>query len=204
MYYLMLSRKKPVLVPYSLKWRDFAWLIAFGLLAVIIFLVSSSKANAQMHSQSKVDFVTYQADSSFSISIPDYLVQVNDLHPQALLQFKNIFNETYLMVVAEGKSEAQHSNVEQLEEHFKANLLFNGGLLTNQVELNIHNCKSFQNEAEWTVNGEPLAYLITFIETPYTLYKIYCWTLASQKDYLNHFKQASNSFVVHKNYQTKI
>lgn len=200
----MLSRKKPVLIPYRLKWRDFAWLIAFGLLTVIIFLVSSSKVNAQVPSLSKVDFVTYQVDSSFSISIPDYLVQVNDLHPQATLQFKNIFNETYLMIVAENKSEAQHDNVEQLEEHFKANLLLNGGLLTNQVELTIHHCKSFQNEAEWMVNGKPLAYLVTFIETPHTLYKIYCWTLASQKDYFQDFKKASNSFVVHKNYQTKI
>ncbi len=200
----MLSRKKPVLIPYSLKWRDFAWLITFGLLAVIIFLLSSSKANAQVPSQSKVDFVTYRSDSSFSISIPDYLVQVNDLSSQATLQFKNIFNKSYLMVVVEDKSETQHDNVEQLEEHFKANLLFNGGLLTSQVELSIDHCKSFQNEAEWTVEGESLAYLITFIETPHTLYKIYCWTLASQKDYLNHFKQASNSFVVHKNYQTKI
>jgi hypothetical protein len=200
----MKGRNKPVLVPFNLKWKDFAWLIAFSLLAVIVFLLSSSKATAQVPSFSNVDFVTYQKDSSFSISIPDYLVEVSDLNAQASIQFKNTFNETYLMVVTEEKSETGHANMNQLEDHFKSNLLQKGGLLTKEIECKVNNFQSVQNEVEWMVDGEALAYLITFIDTPQTLYKIYCWTQASHKEYLIHFKQATDSFVVINNLHSKI
>jgi hypothetical protein len=200
----MKGRNKPVLVPFKLKWKDFAWLIAFSLLAVIVFLLSSSKASAQVPSFSKVEFVTYQKDSSFSISIPDYLVEVSDLNAQASLQFKNTFNETYLMIVAEEKSEMGHVNMNQLEDHFKSNLLQKGGLLTKETECKVNNFQSVQNEVEWMIDGEPMAYLVTFIDTPQTLYKVYCWTLTSNKEYLTHFKQATDSFVVINNYHSKI
>jgi hypothetical protein len=173
-------------------------------LAIFVFLLSSSKATAQVPSFSKVDFVTYQKDSSFSICIPDYLVEVSDLNAQASLQFKNSFNETYLMVVAEEKSEMGPTNMNQLKDRFKANLLLNGGLLTKEMECKVNNCQSFQNEVEWTVDGEPLVYLITFIDTPNTFYKVYCWTLASNKEYLTHFKQATDSFSVINHHHSKI
>ena len=192
----MKGRNKPVLVPFKLKWKDFVWLIAFGLLSTIVFLLSYSKATAQVPSFSKVDFVTYQKDSSLSISVPDYLVEVSDLNAQALLQFKNTFNETYLMVVAEEKSERGHANMEQLEGHFKSNLLKKGGLLTKEIECKVNNFQSVQNEVEWTIDGEPLAYLVTLIDTPNTIYKVYCWTLAYNKEYLAHLKQATNSFLL--------
>lgn len=200
----MKGRNKPVLVPFKLKWRDFVWLIAFGVLALMVFLLSSLKANAQIPSFSKVDFVTYQKDSSFSISIPDYLVEVNDLNAQASLQFKNTLNETYLMVVTEDKSELGHSNMEQLNGHFKSNLLQQGGLLTKEIECKVNNFQSVQNEVEWMVDGEPMVYLVTFIDTSQTLYKVYCWTLASNKECFAHFKQAIDSFLIVSNHHSKI
>jgi hypothetical protein len=200
----MKGRNKPVLVPFKLKWKDFVWLIAFGVLVLIVFLLSSSNATAQVPSFSKVDFVTYQKDSSFSISIPDYLVEVNDLNAQASLQFKNTLNETYLMVVTEDKSELGHSNMEQLNGHFKSNLLQQGGLLTKEIECKVNNFQSVQNEVEWIVDGEPMVYLVTFIDTPQTLYKVYCWTLASNKECFAHFKQAIDSFLIVSNHHSKI
>ncbi|MFM9836696.1 MAG: hypothetical protein ACKVOQ_00450, partial [Cyclobacteriaceae bacterium] len=146
----------------------------------------------------------YQKDSSFSISIPDYLVEVSDLNAQASLQFKNTFNETYLMVVAEEKLETGHATMDLLEDHFKSNLLQKGGLLTKETECKVNNFQSVQNEVEWMVDGEPMAYVVTFIDTPRTLYKVYCWTLTSNKEYLTHFKQATDSFLVINNYHSKI
>jgi hypothetical protein len=200
----MKVRNKPVLVPFKLKWKDFMWLIAFSILVIFIILFSASKTTAQVASFGKVDFVTYKKDSSFSISIPDYLIEVNDFNAQALLQFKNVFNETYLMVAAEDKSEMGHLNLEQLEDHFKLNLLQKGGLLTKESECTINNFQSVQNEVEWVVDGEPLTYLVTFIETANKLYKVYCWTQASHKEYLTHFKQATNSFLVISNLHSKL
>jgi len=175
---------------------DFFWIVLFSILVLIILSLSSDKANAQTTVFGQSDFVTYRKDSSFSIRVPDYLIPVNDLDARASLQFKNIFNETYMLVVPELKSADGHLDLIQLENHFKSNLSFKGGRLTDQRWIKIGNCTAFQNEAEWTVEGEPLAYLITFIDTPGTLYKIYCWTLAGQKEYLNDFKQAANSFAL--------
>jgi hypothetical protein len=190
----MKVRNTPVVVPFKLKWRDFSWHIAFGLLVVIVFFLSTGKAAAQVQSFNKVDFVTYQKDSLYSISVPDYMVAVNDLNDAASLQFKNIFNETYLIVVAEDKSQTGHAVLEQLEAQFKSNLLQMGGRFTHETRSKIDRCDSFQKEAEWVVDGEPLVYLVTFIDTPEVLFKIYCWTLASNKENLVHFRKAVDSF----------
>ena len=108
------------------------------------------------------------------------------------------------MVVVEGKSEVSHLSLEQLEDHFKLNLLQRGGLLTKETECKVNNFRSVQNEVEWTVDGEALTYLVTFIDTPNKLYKVYCWTQASRKEYLTHFKQATNSFLVINNLHSKL
>lgn len=191
----MKGRNRPVLVPFKLTWKDFAWLIAFGLLVIIIFLISATKATGQVQSFNKVDFVTYQKDSSFSIRIPDYLVEVKDLSPQASLQFKNSFNETYLMIIEEAKTQTGHANLEQLENLFKSNLVQRGGFLTKEKSFAVSSFQSIQYEAEWTVEDASLIYLVTFIDTPHTIYKVYCWTLASNKEYLAHFKEATDSFL---------
>jgi hypothetical protein len=191
-----MKRTRPVLVPFKLKWRDFAWLIAFSLLAIVIVLLSTSKTSAQVYSFSHVDYVTHQKDSSFLISLPDYLIETNDLNAEAVLQFKNIFSETYLMVMVESKSEMGNRDMRQLEDHFKSNLLQRGGRLTQESKGKINNYDSFQKEIEWMVDGEPLLYLVTFIDTPDKLFKVYCWTIASNKDCLDHFKRATDSFVL--------
>jgi hypothetical protein len=61
-----MKRKRPVLVPFKLKWKDFVWFIAFSLVAIIIFLLSSSKATAQVSPFSKDKVATYQKNDSCS------------------------------------------------------------------------------------------------------------------------------------------
>lgn len=141
-------------------------------------------------------FVTYQKDSTFTINVPDYLVEVSDLSPDASLQFKNMFNETYLIVVPEAKTAEGHLNLQQLNDDFKYNLFLKGGSIINSQEFKIENYPAIQSTAQWTLAEETLQYLVTFIDTPQVLYKIYCWTLASQKEYLNDFITTSNSFAL--------
>jgi hypothetical protein len=174
------------------------------LLLLFVYLLATHKAGAQVPRFEGVDFVTYQKDSIFSISVPDYLVEVNDLSPEAFLQFKNVFNETYLMVLAEDKSEGVHGSLDLLEEHFKMNLLRNGGVLLNEKEYTVNNLRTIQNEVDWTVEAEPLSYLVTFIESKTTLYKVYCWTRSSNKQYLTHFRQATSSFLLLSNRYAKL
>jgi hypothetical protein len=169
--------------------------------AIIFFttlcvLIIPAKTRAQTFTHGKSEFVTYHTADTFSIQVPDYLVKVSDLDSRATLQFKNIFNETYFIIVPEQKSALGHMDLEQLEEHFEVNLLFNGGIIIDHKETKVGKYNAFQNEVEWLVDGQALSYLITFINTPNTLYKIYSWTLASQKEYLTDFKKATSSFLL--------
>jgi hypothetical protein len=165
--------------------------------------LNSGSLWSQQFVADKLEFRTYRPNDAFSIDVPDYLVKVNDLDSRASLQFKNIFNETYLMVVAGKKSLENHLSLEQLQNHFEQNLLMNGGWLVKRKEMKIGNSNAFQNEVQWIVDGESLVYLITFVDSPDTLYKIYSWTLASQSEYLAHFTLAANSFVLHKQLTSK-
>lgn len=198
-----MKRTKTLLAPFKLKSRYFAGFIPFSQLVTIIILLAAFNAKAQVDSFGNVDFVTHQKDSAFSISLPDYLVETNDLNTEAVLQFKNIFNESYLMVMAEAKSKIGLKDMPQLEAQFKSNLLQKGGRFTHETRSKIDQCDSFQKEAEWVVDGEPLVYLVTFIDTPEVLFKIYCWTLASNKENLVHFRKAVDSFQLGK-YHSKI
>jgi hypothetical protein len=188
--------KKPLIVPLLYSLRDIKRLIIFAIILLTLIILTPSKARGQKNMCANTLFVTYQKDSAFTINVPDYLVEVSDLSADASLQFKNIFNETYLMVVPEVKTAEGHLNLQELNDDFNSNLLLKGGSIVNSQKNNIGNCAALQSVAEWTLAEEPLEYLVTFIDTPLVLYKIYCWTLASQKEYLNDFLQASNSFVL--------
>jgi hypothetical protein len=201
---IMKSGRPPILVPFKLKRKDFIWLIVLALILLIIAL-NTKDASAQTLAFDKVDFVTYQKDSTFSIKVPDYLVEVHDLSPEAALQFKNNFTETYLMVVPERKSNGAHQSLQQLEEHFKFNLTVGGGVFIHSSPVEINRRNAFQGEAELaTDDGVPLVYLVTFIETSDMLYKIYGWTLASQREFLEDFRKAANSFVVANGVQSRL
>lgn len=194
--FIMNPKEIQVLVLIIVKRSNAYWRVVGGAVILLILASSFTQVSAQTPVFNNADFVMHQKDSSFSIRVPDYLVEVHDLNPDAALQFKNIFNETYLMVVAEQKSVAGHLDLQQLEEHFEFNLMAQGGTLVNSALVHINQHDAFQGEAEWTVDGESLAYLVTFIDTPGTFYKIYSWTLASQKEFLEDFRKAANSFII--------
>ena len=166
-------------------------LLILGLFSLSIFGVLPLTSKAQTPHFEKVDFTSIQKEK-FTLQIPDYLVETDDLDPRALLQMKNILNETYLMVVPEPKTHTL--GLQQLRAQFEANLFSKGGAIDDRREMKIKNEDAFQYEVVWRVGDETLAYLITFVDTPTTLYKIYGWTLASQKNYLNDFRKSVASF----------
>jgi hypothetical protein len=196
--------KKPVLVPLICSLWDIKRLLIFILIFVSILIFSRSKASAQQVTFSDTYFTTHQKDSSFTIKVPDYLVEVSDLCTDASFQFKNIFNETYMIIVPETKTVEGHHDLDQLNTDFESNLLLKGGFINSSKKVSIGNCAAIQNIAEWSVEGKTLAYVITFIDTPEVLYKIYCWTLASQKEYVDDFIKTSNSFALKNSFRSHL
>ena len=160
---------------------------------MLVFILFGQPALAQKHVFSRPDFVASRT-AGFSLDTPDYLVPVKSLSAQAALQMENIFNETYLMVIPEIKSAETRNTIEQLEKDFEFNLMLKGGLLIEKKEITIGKLASLQSIVRLTVEDTTYEYLITFIDTPKAFYKIYAWTLASQKELLNDFKASANSF----------
>jgi hypothetical protein len=143
-------------------------------------------------------FSVSSADSSFQIELPGYLTSVFDLDSAAKLQFKNIFNETYLLVFEE-KIDDDALLGEQLFFYRKsfANKLHEIGGFEERAEiLNINNNLASQYEVSMQVEGVELSYMVTFIEAQGKFFKIYFWTLADQKKtFFPDFKKAVNTFV---------
>ncbi len=185
---MIIIRKTITLISIGKQVKRFLSWVLFGVFA---FGWSPHQSKAQTLNFENADFTSIQKEK-FSIQIPDYLVETDDLDPRALLQLKNIFNETYLMIVPEPKTTAL--GLHQLRSQFEINLFSKGGKIVARKEIKVTGGDAFQYDVVWQVGDETLAYLITFVDTPTTLYKIYGWTLASQKNYLNDFRKSVASF----------
>lgn len=196
---------KSVLSPIGkLKRRCAIWHTVLGSLIAIIILVVAANTPAQELTFQKTDFYIYQSAGSFSLQIPDYLIEVDDISANATVQFKNIYNQTYLMVVVEQRSNEGNLGLHELEESFESNLLSKGGRLLRKELTSVDKLQAFQHEVVWAPEGaESFAYLITFVETQDCLFKIYSWTPASQQHYLDDFKTIAASFTILKNPQIK-
>jgi hypothetical protein len=169
----------------------------FAAAAIYLLLAAGtiSSALAQVFQADSVAFSLHQKKDLFSIEVPDYLVEVDDLTADAALQLKNDFNATYLMVLYEPKSAGKHATLHHLAHHFKSHLLEQGGLQVSAVDLLISGCNAYQSVVELSVDEVALVYLATFLETETAYFKIYAWTLASQHAYLDNFREAARSFV---------
>lgn len=176
------------------QWHFLFQLIILALMATGGLLLLASPAKAQNIVPHTVTYSTFQKDSLFSISIPDYFVETNDLDAEAVLQFKNVFIECYLMVIANPKSKTPQLYLSMMERQFKSELLQRGGSVIQETHKKIGGFESFQKEVEWQVNGEPLVFLVAFIDTPEVVFKIYGWTLAQHRQSLVHFRHTVDSF----------
>lgn len=143
-----------------------------------------------------VDFVRFYRDSTFSIEVPDYLIKVNDLNSSASLQFSNYLNETYLMVVEESLPLSNDNQLlDSLAYLFKMKLKQKNATLVADSSFRIEGYPARQHEISLSVEGTPLQYLVTFIIAHQRLFKIYSWTLLSQRNqYFKDFQKAARSF----------
>lgn len=184
------TSKTPILVPLMMRGKG---LLKFFFITSVVLVLwwSTKQAHAQALNFEHAEFVNHRTES-FSMQVPDYLVQVSDLNNEALLQMKNIFNETYLMVVPEHQTKTLGLN--ELSHRFETKLSSHGAVITSVEKIKIGASNAVQYTVEWTVDEVPLVYLVTFVETPKTIFKVYGWGLASQRYFLDHLRKAASSF----------
>ena len=177
--------------PLLMKKASFCILIisltSMGLYAQAI--VSAARVNL-----SYATFIPYSIDSVFTISVPDYLVQVNYLSTDARLQFCNEMMNTYTIVATENKSRKENNDLTSLVKRFEKNVKVKGGKILESNDLSISGCPGKILKLIWTVDGEPTMYVASFIDTQTMLYKVYSWTSVSQKELEGEFIRIALSF----------
>lgn len=79
------------------------------LLIYILFSIISCKkvidsASSLSNDNIKVeDLKTITVNKEYSISVPEYMKEMNSLHDDASFKYANVFKETYTIVIDEGK-----------------------------------------------------------------------------------------------------
>ena len=160
------------------------------LIVINLFILLTSTGQPTFESP---DYQTVE-QSDFVIKVPDYLVEVNDMSFDAELQMKNVFAEAYFMIASEEKAKSHYLNINELQNEFEVILESSGGYLSSVSEKVINGRKAFQSQALYEVDGILFRYLITFIDTPGKIFKLYSWTTQSNEVLLNSFVYSSNSF----------
>lgn len=137
-------------------------------------------------------------DSTFQMLLPGYLTWTADLDKHATLQFKNVFNETYMLVYQE---DIDYDALQGEQMFFVRNSFVNklrdvGAIEESSAELDVNGNLASQYEVKMQIEGVDLSYLITFIESQDKFFKIYFWTLSNQKEaFFLDFKKSVSSFL---------
>jgi hypothetical protein len=159
-----------------------------------IRLAAQTVINGAAVDLSQATFVPYSIDSAFAISVPDYLVQVDNLSMDAKLQFSNTVMNTFMIVATETKSKKKNNDLTSLVKRFEENVKTKGGKILKRNDQMISGCQSKMLKLTWTVEGEAFMYVASFVETPKMLYKIYLWTPITQDGLEDDFRRIALSF----------
>ncbi|MGV7106626.1 hypothetical protein [Flavobacterium sp. U410] len=140
---------------------------------------------------------TEHKTKNFSIEIRSDLNETNDLNDDAVLQFKNEFEELYLIVLEETKTDVAQYFPEIIEENdpekrielyadvlsenYEANFDLENYSGYIPKEINGSSAIEMTFNAVESKNGLNVFYYVTFIETDTHFYQILTWTLFNKK-----------------------
>ncbi len=157
-------------------------------LSVIVLIISSCGLGRE-----KEEVII---EGKYKMKVPTNMSETFDLNDDASLQYQNLFNELYLIVIDEDLADFNASLEEnELEELYSADLEGHCNLLidafamevdiTNEsepVDLEINGLPAKQVELEAYMEGLDVYYCYTFIEGKNNFYQILSWTLLDEKD----------------------
>lgn len=144
------------------------------------------------------DFNTVNVNEDYQISIPPFMTGTTGLNEEASLQYQNIREEVYTIVIDEPKDEFVEifkqmgnydDNLSLLENYRNIQLQFFDERMkindqSDVTSLKINGLDSESVEIDGNVNGidEELSYFLTFVEGPENVYMIMSWTLKDKKE----------------------
>lgn len=157
------------------------------------------------------DFNMVNVKNEFQILIPKDLGKTTGLNADASLQYQNIYQEAYIIVIDEQKGAYidtfkkldLYNNDKSFIENYRETQL---QLLAERIRIlkqteatftTINNLEASQLSIDAKVDGieETLSYFLTFVEGKQKVYLVMCWTTSSKKEeHRATFETISNSF----------
>ncbi|MDC6363022.1 MULTISPECIES: hypothetical protein [Flavobacteriaceae] len=187
---------------------------------LLLFLVSTIAAlNSCIDSKTKKtgtipkveDFNMVNVKNEFQILIPKDLGKTTGLNADASLQYQNIYQEAYIIVIDEQigayidtfkELDLYNSDKSFIENYRETQLQLLAERIrilkqTEATSTTINKLEASQLSIDAKVDGieETLSYFLTFVEGKQKVYLVMCWTTSSKKEeHRATFETISNSF----------
>lgn len=190
---------------------------AVAILAMTSFTISGCSSKPK----TEEDRNTMQPDDSFqevkinglySMKLPDYLTEGNDLNDEASLQYQNIYKEVYVIVIDEPKQDfidvfmelgdydSTKSACDNYAEAQMESIEGNMETVTSKSTLRktkLNGAEARVADVAGTQAGidDPMGFTVAFVEGKETLYMIMTWTFEKDKaKYQDDMDMMVNSF----------
>jgi hypothetical protein len=151
----------------------------------------------------------------YSMGIPSFMTETTTLHEDASLQFMNMFQEAYVIVIEESRDQfitamqdadlydstttviMNYANTQLQLTGSKLNVASRGDVKT----IRVNGLIGASAEMDATLEGvpSPISYFMTFYEGKNNLYMVMAWTLQSKKEqHREAFDKMARSFIAFK------
>ena len=155
------------------------------LLATVLFLASCSESTQNV-----------VIDNRYSMDVPEGLTTTTELNDIASMQYQDMVNELYVVVIDEPIKDIIDAIIEmEMQDTYSTDLNGYTKLIledfipavapttkTEPADATINGLKAKTYSIEADVEGTPAFYKVAYIQGKETYYQILTWTLTSKKD----------------------
>lgn len=180
-------------------------------LAALFFACGSNSSNADQAEETNVLSEIFEEESGepaptqtvsvkdYSLDVPEYMTEANDLNAEASLQYQNVIKETYVVVIDEPKDEfikvfsdlgmydESLSPLENYAQFQSESVVEMMSMVADRTDLEFTEVDGLK-KASFTVTGTvadvpdlSIYYVLGYVEGATTMYTIMGWTLESRK-----------------------
>ena len=183
------------------------------LFSICFSIISCKKIIESIDSLGKEEFKVedlkrINVNDEYVLSVPEYMTEMKSLHEDASLQYANVYKETYMVIIDEGKEEFINT-FKELEiyndslsplgnyadfqlKSFKESI---GILKIKRLERSVKKLPSEIHQFNGSVEGINIAYLVSFVEADKKMYMLMSWTLKNRySKYKKTFKLIHSTF----------
>lgn len=149
-------------------------LIVLGLLFTILISCNSN-----------TEYQTVRVKNKYSLELPDFLSEVQNLNPEASLQYQNPLKEFYVIVLDEPKNYFTDAiGLEEYKNILRTNLetSLESPTFSPSRDTVINGLKTKLSSLSDKRDGIAIYYQFAYIESKTHFYQILTWTLENRKD----------------------